>query len=327
MSTAAAAPSRMLLGDPNDHRSHAEQFPEWHLATCIDINEIYNDPHGLLSYSTIVLEDAGLAHVPPPIPLPLPEPGGNQAENGYALSVNINSNKLWDAWILAAGKAKSTYLRGIHPSMHPLIIQQMGGAQQFLNEPVRMLGAATRILCTPKISDIARVNQELREPLIILDKQSFAKFVARTYEKHHFLAANGSAHTQESQIGLFSMNIQACTHAHIFSQTLNAFDHAHPVVGAPERTLLALTRELTIDAEKLETAPRAYAAKAIPSPSSTKPTGPKPKTRQQQWCWSHGKCFHTSTKCTKRAPGHMEAATISNQMGSTIPFADPRWQS
>jgi len=322
MST-GTAPARVLLGDPTDSRSTAEQYPDWILATSIAINEIYNDPNGLLSFSTIVLEDAGLAHVAPPIPIPLAAPGNNQAENSYNLSVHMNAHKLRDAWIQAGGKAKAAYLQGIHQSMHALIIQQMGGAPQFLNESVRMLGAATRILCTPKISDIARVNQELRKPLIIETKQSFSQFVAQTCEKHRFLGANGAAHTQESQIGLFTMNIQASTHAHIFAQTLNAFDHEHPVVGAPGRTLLALTRELTIDAEKLEIAPRAYGAKALPS--AAKAT--TPSKRKQVWCWSHGKCFHTSLTCTKRAPGHMEAATQTNQMGSTLAFADPRWQS
>ena len=56
-------------------------------------------------------------------------------------------------------------------------------------------------------------------------------------------------------------------------------------------------------------------------------TPSKAKNLNPEWCWSHGKCYSTSIKCNEKAPGHMEAATQTNQMGSTLPFADPRWQS
>ena len=316
-----------LLCDPADTRSPAEQFASWIIRIQTKINTLYHIPNGQ-SLSSIILDPiAFAAHVPPPIPVPLAAPGGNQAENAYQLSSFIQNTKQSDAWVLALAQALQIYMAEIHPFAHPILIQAMGGAPAFLNANVLQLHTAAVVMCATKPTDIARCNADLRRPLVIEHPQSFNLFWATARERHGFLDANGAGHTEEGKISLMIPNIEASAHAHAFAQTINTFAHTHPVIGAPGRTLAALCQQLAIDAAMLEAAPRAYAAKAlpVPSPSLAKPSKRQP--RKQEWCWSHGKCFHTSKQCTTRAPGHMEAATQTNQLGSTLLFADPRWQT
>ena len=40
-------------------------------------------------------------------------------------------------------------------------------------------------------------------------------------------------------------------------------------------------------------------------------------SKNQQYCWTHGACNHTSKICTERAQGHKEDATFSNMLGGS----------
>ena len=328
MSTGGIASQSFLLGDPNDTRPLAAQFPQWCLIVMLNINPLYEDDDGVLAFSVILMLAAGLAHEEPPLAGPLPVQGANNAENGFELQAHTQTAKRRAIWVKAIRKAITTYLEHIHPRLYPQITQALGGHALFLNATLRQIHAVVTAICAAKVSDITRSNTILRQPLIYVNQQSLHAHYADHCAEHVFLAANHNVLTEEAKIAFYIDSINASSHAHIFAISMHRFHHDYPVIAAADRELNTLYQALIIDAAMLDVSPRAYAAKAIPAPTPTKATTtPKQKVRKQEWCWSHGKCFHTSIKCTTRAPGHMEAATISNQMGSTIPFADPRWQS
>ena len=331
MSTGAASsdsgPHTCLLGDPKDPRPLPEQYATWLLATKMKINKLYIDPIGALKFSTILLLPAGLAHVPPPIAGPLPEPGGNQAENAFELAAHTSRGKTRWLYDEAIGKGLNLYIELIHSCLYPRITQAIGGEDLFLEAEARDIHAQVDLMCRATVADITRALAGLNAPYVHINLQSYPTHVAKQKAYHVFLAANGAALTEELKLAHSIPNFMTSAHAHVFANTISRFQHDNAIIGAPGRTSDALFQTLTVDVALIDTAPRAYAAKAIPSPSTKSTTGPKPQARKQEWCWSHGKCLHTSLQCTKRAPGHMEAATQSNQMGSTIPLANPKYQS
>jgi len=44
---------------------------------------------------------------------------------------------------------------------------------------------------------------------------------------------------------------------------------------------------------------------------------PRNPYKNQQYCWSHVACNHTSKACTQRATGHKEEATFTNMLGGS----------
>ena len=334
MSTGAASGDSgshtFLLGDPKDPRPLPEQYPSWLLTAKMKLNKLYIDPSGALKFSTILLLPAGVAHEPPPIAGALPIPGNNQAENAFELAAHTSRGKTRGLYDEAVSKGLNLYIELIHPSLYPRITQALGGEDLFLEAEARGIHAQVDLICQATVADITRALAGLHEPYVHLDLQSYPAHVAKQKAYHVFLAANGAGLTEELKLAHSIPNFLTSAHAHVFANTISRFQHDNAIIGAPGRTSDTLFQTLTVDIAMNDTAPRAYAAKAVnspsPSPSQT-PKGQKPKTRKQEWCWSHGKCFHTSLKCTKRAPGHMEAATQTNQMGSTLAFADPRWQA
>jgi len=42
---------------------------------------------------------------------------------------------------------------------------------------------------------------------------------------------------------------------------------------------------------------------------------PRNPNKNQQYCWSHGACNHTSKACTQHTTGHKEEATFTNMLG------------
>ena len=328
MSTPCGIASQIFLLGHDETRPLSAQYAEWCLITMLSINALYEDEGGLLSFSTILMLAAGLAHVEPQPAGPLPVPGANQAENGFELNSHTLTAKRRAIWVKAVRLAITLYLERIHPRLYPQITQALGGHELFLNATLRQIHAVVTIICAAKVSDITRSTAILRQPLIYLNQQSLNAHYAKQCAEHVFLAANHHALTEEAKLAFYSDSIYACAHAHIFAISMHSFNHNHPAIGAPDRILPTLHQSLIIDAAMLDASPRAYGVQALPTPSPSPSAGAKkPLKRKQQWCWSHGKCFHTSLQCTKRAPGHMEAATLANQMGSTLPFADPRWQA
>jgi hypothetical protein len=114
---------------------------------------------------------------------------------------------------------------------------------------------------------------------------------------------------------------------------MQTWNMTNSVPGAVGRTAAGLSAQLFIANSLIVEAPRAYAALEQPrAEKDTKKAKPSKKDATKppfvpKWCWSHGKCAHSSNECTKPAAGHQEAATIDNKMGSTTPFANPRFQN
>ena len=51
-------------------------------------------------------------------------------------------------------------------------------------------------------------------------------------------------------------------------------------------------------------------------PRPGQPTRPLP-ARINKYCWTHGRCNHTSSSCESKAPGHKNEATMENKMGGS----------
>ena len=51
-------------------------------------------------------------------------------------------------------------------------------------------------------------------------------------------------------------------------------------------------------------------------PRPGQPTRPLP-ARINKYCWTHGRCNHTSVDCESKAPGHKNEATMANKMGGS----------
>jgi hypothetical protein len=41
------------------------------------------------------------------------------------------------------------------------------------------------------------------------------------------------------------------------------------------------------------------------------------ETRQQKYCWTHGNCLHSDTKCESKAAGHIDGATYENRQNGS----------
>ena len=51
-------------------------------------------------------------------------------------------------------------------------------------------------------------------------------------------------------------------------------------------------------------------------PRPGQPTRPLP-ARINKYCWTHGRCNHTSNSCESKAPGHQNEATMENKIGGS----------
>ena len=116
-------------------------------------------------------------------------------------------------------------------------------------------------------SDVTRAITLLDAPFVYQNSESYHKHFITFRERTAFLAANNAALTPEIQLSKFIPTMLNSAHGASFAPTIHRFQHDNSVIGAVGRNLDALSLHLAIDAQILDTSPRAYGAKALPSQS------------------------------------------------------------
>ena len=315
----------------------ALQFPVWKVNVCRLARELYiaNIPADEIFYGTT---DAGrnwlLSPLVPQPPGPLPElQGNNQAGFDAAMKAWKIKDDRFNAYWSAGYKAKNLIYTEMDEALQFQLDAQLGGAATALNATsTDTFNAAILLWAQATPADLFTLRAQLENPLLWTNTLSIRTHFADFNRSEQHLRANHYAMPVEELLNLAQRSIQTSAVASFYTQAIGNFHLSNPTPGSAGRTLAAFINQMVIANSLITEPPRAYAALAVNSPSITATAGaallpPKPKVEKPPtlWCWTHGIGYHTSQNCRLPEPGHQVTATKANQMGSTMPKKNKKW--
>jgi len=150
--------------------------------------------------------------------------------------------------------------------------------------------------------------------------------------KTHFTAAQIN-YKKARPTGTTGMHQYSSNTANIVQEVLQQLDtqpmyNIHNDTLANMHTAAAVTQQPSSDISALIAAvqdlqnsinPNSVTNSRTPNTTTTPKQNRRPRNpyKNQEYCWSHGACNHTSKECTQRATGHRDEATFSNMFGGS----------
>jgi hypothetical protein len=160
--------------------------------------------------------------------------------------------------------------------------------------------------------------QILRNQLLIrfVDGNSMREFIAEKNRAIALLVIAGQPESELSKVEKLDASLRISKD---FGRRIDLWLTMNPDLLAQTFDLLAAAMVIWYDARPRARAPTVLMAHLASEKAPIEPKKARSRSPGTLFCWTHGMCFHDSMSCRPqtRKPGHQDAATATNKMGST----------